>query len=123
MLSFESVSLHVADVERSVAFYSKLPGAQIVLHFPGKFAKFRFGDGCVQVVGIPPGPKSFHIELNAPDLDALHGELKAAGIEPDGPPALQPFGRTNFRIHDPDGNVLKFDTPSEPNRDTAVGTR
>ena len=58
MLSFESVSLRVADVERSVAS-----------------------------------------------------------------PALRPFGRTSFRIHDPDGNVLEFDTPSEPDRDTAVGTR
>ena len=123
MLSFESVSLHVADVERSVAFYSKLPRAQVVLHFPGKFAKFKFGEACVQVVGIPPGPKGFHIELNAPDLHALHGALMAAGIEPDSPPTVQPFGRTNFQVHDPDGNVLEFDTPWEPNADTIAAEK
>ena len=120
MLSFESVSLHVRDVERSVAFYSKLPGAQVVLHFPGRFAKFRFGDAYVQVVAVPPGEKSFHIELNAPDLHALYDALKAAGIEPDSPPALQSFGRTNFQVHDPDGYILEFDTPWEPGGETGM---
>lgn len=68
---FESVSLHVADVEKSVAFYSKFPGAQLVMHRPGQFAKFKFGGGHIQVVGIPAQEKSFHIELDAPDLQAL----------------------------------------------------
>ena len=109
--SFESVSLHVADVEKSVAFYSKFPGAQLILHSPGQFAKFKFGDAHIQVVAIPPGEKSFHIELNAADLTALHAALKAAGIEPDGLPKEQFFGRTQFRVHDPDGYILEFDTP------------
>ena len=112
MVSFESVSLHVRDVERSVAFYSKLPGAELALHFPGRFAEFKFGDAYVQVVAVAPGEQSFHIEMNAPDLQALYHELKAAGLEPDTPPTLQSFGRTNFQIHDPDGYVLEFDTPS-----------
>lgn len=108
--SLEGVSLHVADVEKSVAFYSKLPGAQLILHHPGQFAKFKIGDGHVQVVAIPAEEKSFHIEMDAPDLHALYEHLKAAGIEPDGPPTKRFFGRTNFRVHDPDGNILEFDT-------------
>jgi catechol 2,3-dioxygenase-like lactoylglutathione lyase family enzyme len=107
--SLEGVSLHVADVEKSVAFYSKLPGAQLILHRPGQFAKFKIGDGHVQVVAIPPEEKTFHIEMNAPDLQVLYAHLKAAGIEPDGPPTKRSFGRTNFRVHDPDGNILEFD--------------
>ncbi len=109
-LSLEGVSLHVADVEKSFAFYSKLPGAQVILHRPGQFAKFRIGGGYVQVVGIPPEEKSFHIEMDDPDLHALYEHLRAAGIEPDGPPAKRAFGRTNFRVHDPDGNILEFDS-------------
>jgi len=109
--SLEGVSLHVADVEKSLAFYSKLPGAQLILHHPGEFAKFKFGDGHIQVVAVPPQEKSFHIEMNAADLTALYDDLKAAGIEPDGPPTERFFGRTNFRVHDPDGNILEFDTP------------
>jgi len=110
LTSLEGVSLHVADVEKSVAFYSKLPGAQLIMHREGEFAKFKIGDGHVQVVGIPQSEMSFHIEMNAPDLHALYDELKAVGIEPDEPPTKRFFGRTNFRMHDPDGNVLEFDT-------------
>ena len=109
-LSLEGVSLLVADVERSVAFYSKLPGAQKIMHRAGYFAKFKIGDGHVQVVGLPPEEKSFHIEMDAPDLQGLYEHLKGAGIEPDGPPTKRSFGRTNFRVHDPDGNILEFDS-------------
>jgi catechol 2,3-dioxygenase-like lactoylglutathione lyase family enzyme len=45
--TFESVSLHVADVEKSVAFYSKLPGAQIVMHHAREFAKIKLGDAYI----------------------------------------------------------------------------
>jgi len=108
--SLEGVSLHVADVEKSVSFYSKLPSAQLLMHRPGQFAKFKLGEGHIQVVAIPPEEKSFHIEMNAPDLLVLYENLKAAGIEPDGPPTKRSFGRANFRVHDPDGNILEFDT-------------
>jgi len=50
--SLEGVSLHVADVEKSVAFYSKFPGAKLIMHRPGQFAKFKIGDGHIQVVAI-----------------------------------------------------------------------
>jgi catechol 2,3-dioxygenase-like lactoylglutathione lyase family enzyme len=111
MVTLQSVSLHVADVERSVAFYTKLPGAQVLIHHPGQFAKIKFGEGYLQVVGVPPEEKDFHIELNAPDLQALYDELKTAGIEPDSPPTKQSFGRIQFQVHDPDGNILEFDRP------------
>lgn len=110
-LSMQGVSLHVADVEKSVAFYSKLPGAKIVIHRPGYFAKFKFGEGYIQVVSIPAEEKSFHIELDTENQQSLYEQLTASGFEPEGPPTLQPFGRTNFSLLDPDGNVLEFDTP------------
>ena len=108
--SLEGISLLVADVEKSVDFYSKLPGAQMIMHRTGQFAKFKIGEGHVQVVGIPPEEKSFHIEMDAPDLQGLYEHLKAAGIEPDGPPTKRFFGRTNFRVHDPDGNIIELDS-------------
>jgi len=106
----ESVSLHVADLEKSVAFYSKLPGAKLVMHHPGRFAKFKLAGSATSWICAPPNLKGFHIEIDAPDLYALYDELKAAGIEPEGPPTKQFFGRTQFRALDPDGNVLEFDT-------------
>lgn len=108
--SLEGISLLVADVEKSVAFYSKLPGAQMIMHRAGQFAKFKVGDGHIQVVGMPAKEKTFHIEMDAPDLQGLYEHLKAAGIEPDSPPTKRFFGRTNFRVHDPDGNILEIDS-------------
>jgi len=49
--------------------------------------------------------------MNAVDLNALYDELKATGIEPDGPPKEQFFGRTQLRVHDSDGDMLEFDPP------------
>ena len=80
------------------------------MHHPGRFAKFKLGGAHIQLVALPAKEKGFHIEIDAPDLYALYAELKAAGIEPEGPPTKQFFGRTQFRALDPDGNVLEFDT-------------
>ena len=80
------------------------------MHHPGRFAKFKLGGAHIQLVALPAKEKGFHIETDAPDLYALYDELKAAGIEPEGPPTKQFFGRTQFRALDPDGNVLEFDT-------------
>lgn len=109
--TLEGVSLHVADVEKSVAFYSKFPGAKLTIHRPGQFAKFKIGTGHIQVVAIPASEKDFHVEIDTPDLNGLYNDLKAAGIEPEGPPTKQFFGRTQFRVIDPDGNILEFDNP------------
>ena len=110
-VTLQAVSLRVADVDRSVEFYTKLPGAELVMHHPGRFAKIKFGGAHIQVVKLPAEESSFHIELDTANQQALYKELLSRGIEPDSPPTLQPHGRINFSVHDPDGYVLEFDTP------------
>ena len=44
-ISLVGVTLHVADVERSLAFYQRLPDAAVLFHMHGKFALIRVGDG------------------------------------------------------------------------------
>ena len=44
-ITLEGLSLHVSDVERSIEFYSRIPGAQLVGHRPGQFARFQIGTG------------------------------------------------------------------------------
>ena len=39
--SLEGVSLHVKDVKSSIEFYSRIPGAELVLERPGQFARFK----------------------------------------------------------------------------------
>ena len=110
-VSLEGVSLHVADVERSIQFYFRIPGAELLIHVPGKFARFRIGSGYLHVVHLPEVERRFHIEMGADDLNQLYTELKTLGIEPEGPPTARPWGITDLRVIDPDGNMLEFDAP------------
>ena len=106
--SLEGVSLHVKDVKSSIEFYSRIPGAELVLERPGQFARFKIGDGYLHVVQIQAN-KGFHIEMTTENLDAMYDSLTAAGIEPESRPVTRPWGKTDFRVIDPDGNILEFD--------------
>jgi len=44
-ISLVGLTLHVADVDRSVEFYRRLPGAAVLFHLPGRFAMLRLGAG------------------------------------------------------------------------------
>ena len=68
-VSLEGVSLHVTDVERSIQFYSRFPGAELLIHEPGVFARFRIGRGHVHVVHLPEEERRFHVEMGTDDLD------------------------------------------------------
>ena len=107
-VSLEGVSLHVADVELSVEFYSRIPGAELLIHDPGAFARFRIGSGYLHVVHIPNEERGFHIEMGVDDLNKLYTELQTLGIETEGPPILRPWGMTDLNVVDPDGNILEF---------------
>ena len=44
-ISLVGLTLHVADVERSLNLYKRLPDSLILFHMPGKFALLRVGSG------------------------------------------------------------------------------
>ena len=113
-LSLEGITLRVEDVERSLAFYAKLPGAQIIVHHPGFFAMLRIGAGRLGLLQQPSAPL-FHLEFETPgDLDALTQQFQAAGMEHIKKPAQKNWGEIDFTMRDPDGNLLEFerDTPA-----------
>lgn len=104
----EGLTLHVSDLEKSVEFYSRIPGAEKLMHFSGKFAMFRFGEGRLGL--IQAEKQGFHIELGTEkNLDAMYEAVLAAGFEPESPPTDRPWGRRDFLMRDPDGNFLEFD--------------
>lgn len=105
--SLVGLTLHVADVERALDFYKRIPGAEVVFHMPGKFAMLRLGTGRLGLLGAKP-PTPFHVEIETPDLDAMHRQLIDAGIQPDEPPTRRTWGEIDFRVTDPDGNMLEF---------------
>ena len=106
-ISLEGMTLHVADVERSLEFYNKIPGVQVLVHRPGAFALLSIGNGRLGLLKYGPT----HIEFDTPDPDTLYQRLKEAGMPVEEPPALKAWGEYDFTIHNPDGHCLEFDSP------------
>ena len=112
-ISMAGLTLQVADVECSLAFYAQLPGAQVAAHRPGAFALLYIGKGQLGLLQQNIGP--MHIEFDAPDPDALYQHLKQAGFPVEEPPTQKAWGEFgaeyDFTFHDPDGYSLEFNRP------------
>src|SRR3979409_1718934 len=104
--SLEGLTLHVRDVELSRAFYSRIPGTELLAHRPGEFCLFRIGAGMLGLLQMRR--VGFHLEVAVPDLEGTHAALRAVGLEPVGPPRDRPWGERTFELVDPDGNRLEF---------------
>ncbi len=105
-VSLEGLSLQVTNLDQSIAFYTRIPGAVLEEHRPGQFARVRIGEGVVHLVNVG-GKQGFHIEFNTESINETHSQLHATGLEPSRP-QRHPWGKTDFRLTDPDGNVLEF---------------
>jgi len=105
-VSLTGLTLHVADVERSLAFYSKLPGATIRVHREGDFALLDIGQ--MRLGLLRHGTGQFHIELETGDLDALYSELRDSGFPVQGAPSQKTWGERDFLVTDPDGYMVEF---------------
>jgi catechol 2,3-dioxygenase-like lactoylglutathione lyase family enzyme len=77
-LTLAGVTLHVSDVDRSLAFYQKLPGAQVMFHMLGRFALLRFGTGRLGLLSDRKRP--FHLELECTDLDATYTKFHELNV-------------------------------------------
>jgi catechol 2,3-dioxygenase-like lactoylglutathione lyase family enzyme len=99
------VTLHVADVERSLTFYRRLPGATVVFHMPERFALLQFGTNRLGL--LADQKRQFHVELEVPDLDEAVVVLRELGIEVEGPTS-RPWGERDVLVRDPDGYLLEF---------------
>jgi catechol 2,3-dioxygenase-like lactoylglutathione lyase family enzyme len=108
-VSMVGMTLVVADVERSLEFYRRIPGAQVIFHRPGGFALLAVGSGRLGLLQASFG--STHIEFDVQDVDALYLQLKAAGFPVEEPPMQKSWGEYDFTLHDPDGHCLEFNRP------------
>jgi catechol 2,3-dioxygenase-like lactoylglutathione lyase family enzyme len=112
-LSLAGIAIRVEDVERSLAFYCKLPDAQVLVHRPGVMAMVRIGTarlGLIQASTIPV----FHLEFETTsDLEALAQQFRDAGIEHVKKPTLKNWGEFDFTMRDPDGNLLEFEAATQ----------
>ena len=104
-LTLAGVTLHVADVDRSLAFYHQFPGADVVFHMPGRFALLRFGTGRLGLLSDRKRP--FHLEVECGDLDATYTKFQQLEIPTEGPPTVRGWGERDFLVIDPDGNLVE----------------
>ena len=120
---FTTITLQVADVDRSLRFYRDGLG----LPFDAETSANAMGATIGEVFfllhkdfepGLAEKERGVGIELHfgVPDADAYIAELRARGIEPHGEPKDQPWGRV-FSVTDPDGYAIEFVAPLQASRD------
>jgi catechol 2,3-dioxygenase-like lactoylglutathione lyase family enzyme len=115
-LSLDGLTLRVENVERSLEFYTKLPGVQVIVHHEGFFAMLRIGNGRLGLLQQPTAPL-FHMEFETKDdLEAFAQQLRDAGMDQVKKPSEKKWGEFDFTVRDPDGNVLEFEMAGQPNR-------
>lgn len=102
----EGLTLHVSNVEQSLAFYRQIPGAVVEHHRHEEFALLRIGEACLGLLGF--GAPDMHLEISASDVDGLHEILTGTDLQPDGPPEDRHWGERTFDVYDPDGNRIEF---------------
>ncbi len=130
-INFEGVALHVADVEKSIAFYTKLPSCKLLVHRPKEFAIIQMGKGGrINLVAYGSDTEfrdqKFHMEIECDDIDETYVDVQKRGFDAPQKPGRRPWGEIDFRIKDPDGNILELSVPNpvlaEILRDLGLGT-
>jgi catechol 2,3-dioxygenase-like lactoylglutathione lyase family enzyme len=107
-MNLNHVTLRVADLERSVAFYKSLGLVHIVAD--ERYARFACPEGAstlsLEADGgpVPPGAVSVHFETES--LDARVAELERRGLVFEQRPIDQPYLWREAILRDPDGHPL-----------------
>jgi catechol 2,3-dioxygenase-like lactoylglutathione lyase family enzyme len=110
-INLVGLTLHVADVDRSLEFYKRLPDSSILYHMPGQFALLSVGSGRLGLLRDQKRP--FHVEIDCDDLDATCALLKDSGFPAEGP-TTRPWGERDVLVVDPDGNLVEFGEAHKP---------
>lgn len=111
--SLSAVTLHVADMARSTAFYDALgfrlgyggPTAAFTSYvIGGSFLNLQLHD---DVAARGWGRAIVHVA----DVDGMHDRVLKAGFHPEMAPSDAPWGERYFHVLDPDGHELSFARP------------
>ncbi len=118
-MRFEGLTLTVASVERSLAFYRGKLGLEVEWNALPAFAMIRIGSGTIGLLSMTEARKegvadatseqkrAVHVEFSVDDLDGLYEELKSKGVEFHHPPHDEPWERS-MTAFDPDGYSVEF---------------
>ena len=105
------------DYYSSLHFYKEQLERPIVMQWDRGPAQkgtiFKFGDGEIEVLGLPPGmeylqPQGFEVAVEFEDVDKEYQFVLSKGIKLRGDIADKPWGHRTFSVNDPDGIKLIF---------------
>ena len=105
-----------ADLDRLLAFYTRLLGATESFRYPDDGPVFSvglaLGDSELNVVANtdaePGSPGRVLLSIEVPDVDVLLDRVAALGGHVRGPANDMPWGQRVAHIADPDGNVVNL---------------
>ena len=110
-----AVTLVVADMARSVAFYRALGFRLLYGGGDEAFTSFRAGPGYLNLQAAPddapPGSSWGRVIFWVDDVDGMHARAVGAGFPPTATPQDAPWGERYFHLLDPDGHELSFARP------------
>jgi catechol 2,3-dioxygenase-like lactoylglutathione lyase family enzyme len=118
-MRFEGLTLTVADVQRSIDFYSGKLGLKVAWSSVPAFAMLRLGAGTIGLLAMtvarkegveessPAQKSAIHVEFTTDDLDGLYEDLKSKGVVFHQPPHDEPWERS-MTAFDPDGYAVEF---------------
>jgi len=131
---FEGLTLTVASVADSLAFYHGKLGLTIAVNAAPAFAMLRIGGSSGGTIGLlsfaeaqaegvvqttPVQKHAIHVEFSSDDLDGLYAELTARGVHFHQPPHDEPWERS-MTAYDPDGYAVEFAQGRRGNNATGV---
>ena len=118
----EGLTLTVADIKKSVDYYTKKLGFKCEINAAPHFAMIRIGKGnggtigllswkIAKKEGVPKlsvrQKRAIHVELSTDDLDGLYKKLRSKGVKFHTPPHDEPWERSATAL-DPDGYPIEF---------------
>ncbi len=117
-MSFASIRIVTADLDRMVAFYERVTGQKAERPTP-PFAQFG-GPGAALAIAdtstvamlsgamAPAANRSVFIEFEVDDVDGCFAALQPEGDEVVLAPTTMPWGNRSALVRDPDGNVVNL---------------
>jgi uncharacterized glyoxalase superfamily protein PhnB len=103
----------LADVAAGVAYYRDVLGFSVNYQMEG-FAVMDRDRARILLItktGQHKGIASCYVYVA--DADALHAELTGKGANVEAAPVSRPWGLREFRVFDPEGNILTLGQPFE----------
>ena len=113
------IILRPVDLERSLRFYGETLGLRVYREYgtgADRGVVFFIGGGYLEITGTAPSSDVDKVSLwlQVPDLQAVHADLAAKGVDIVGPPERKPWGLDEMWIRDPDGvSIVIVEVPED----------